>query len=86
VRRLQAGLIAHVVLARHEKKASSYPSKKILFVLSKEWTYVVNARGRVAVWLTIWLNLSPVPHPCSLSHYLIGNATRIPDSRIETYS
>ncbi len=24
--------------------------------------------------------------PCSLSHYLIGNATSSPDSRIETYS
>jgi hypothetical protein len=27
-----------------------------------------------------------VPHPCSLSHHLIGNAASSPDSRIETYS
>ncbi len=27
-----------------------------------------------------------MPHPCSLSHYLIGNATSSPDSRFETYS
>ncbi len=27
-----------------------------------------------------------MPHPCSLSHYLIGNAISSPDSRIETYS
>ncbi len=27
-----------------------------------------------------------MPHPCSLSHYLVGNATSSPDSRIETYS
>jgi hypothetical protein len=27
-----------------------------------------------------------VPHPCSLFHYLVGNATSSPDSRIETYS
>jgi hypothetical protein len=27
-----------------------------------------------------------MPHPCSLSHYLIGNATLIPHSRIKTYS
>ncbi len=27
-----------------------------------------------------------MPHPCTLSHDLIGNAIRIPDSRIETYS
>jgi hypothetical protein len=47
---------------------------------------VVNARGRVAVSLTMWLKVSPVPHPCSLSHYLDGNAIRSPDSRIETYS
>jgi hypothetical protein len=53
VTRLQAGLIALVVLAGHEKKASSYPSKTILFVLSKESTDVVNGRGRVAVWLTM---------------------------------
>ncbi len=51
--RLQAGLVALVVLAGHENKASFYPSKIILFVLSKEWTDVVNARGRVAVWLTM---------------------------------
>jgi hypothetical protein len=53
VTRLQAALIALVFLAGHENKASSYPSKKIMFVLSKEWTDVVNARGRVAVWLTM---------------------------------
>jgi hypothetical protein len=51
--RLQAALIALVFLAGHENKASSYPSKTILFVLSKEWTDVENARGRVAVWLTM---------------------------------
>ncbi len=27
-----------------------------------------------------------MPHPCGWSHHLIGNATSIPDSRIETYS
>jgi hypothetical protein len=27
-----------------------------------------------------------MPHPCNLSHYLIGNATIIPNSRIQTYS
>ncbi len=52
--RLQAALIALVFLAGQENKASSYPpKKKIMFVLSKEWTDVVNARGRVAVWLTM---------------------------------
>jgi hypothetical protein len=54
--------------------------------LSKEWTDVVNARGRGAVWLRTQLKVSRMPHPCSLSHYLIGNATIIPDSRIKTYS
>jgi hypothetical protein len=53
VTRLQAVLIALVFLAGHENKASSYLSKKILFVLSKEWTDVENARGRVPVWLTM---------------------------------
>ncbi len=28
----------------------------------------------------------PHDNPCSLSHYLIGNATSSPDSRIERYS
>jgi hypothetical protein len=52
-----------------------------MFVLSKEWTDVVNARGRVAVWLTMYFKVSPVPHPCSLSHYLIGNATISPHKK-----
>jgi hypothetical protein len=43
--RLQAALVALVFWAGHENKASSYPSKKVLFVLSKEWTDVVNARA-----------------------------------------
>jgi hypothetical protein len=51
--RLQAALIALVFLAGQENKASSYPLKKIMFMLSKEWTDVVNARRRVAVWLTM---------------------------------
>jgi len=49
---------------------------------------VINARGRVAVWLAMYLKISPVPHDnrCSLSHHLIGNTTSTPDSRIEMYS
>jgi hypothetical protein len=51
--RLQAALIALVFLAGQENKASSYPLKKKNVCVVKEWTDVVNARGRVAVWLTL---------------------------------
>ncbi len=88
VTRLQAAHIALVFWAGHENKASSYPSKKVLFVLSKEWTDVVNARasGSLANNVVESFSSAPSHYLESLSHYLIGNATSSPDSRIETYS
>jgi len=35
--------------------------KLFLFVLSKAWADVVDARGRVAVWLIVYLKIPPVP-------------------------
>jgi len=41
--------------------APSNPSKVISVVLSKAWADVVDARGRVAVWLIVYLKIPPVP-------------------------
>jgi hypothetical protein len=35
--------------------------KLFLFVLSKAWADVVDPRGRVAVWLIMYLKIPPVP-------------------------